>query len=175
MNRDNLLLVGVAVLALAAGMLLSRSRQPETVSSQDFQALDASFADVAAMPQALSQWQGKLLVINFWATWCPPCREEIPEFIRLQDAYRQQGLQVIGIALDDRQAVVEYVQAAGINYPVLVAGNDGSAYARKLGNVLNAVPFTVVIDRPGRVVHRHAGAVSGADLRDAIAPLLVSP
>jgi thiol-disulfide isomerase/thioredoxin len=86
----------------------------------------AGCVDLAGKAQALRQWQGKVLVLNFWAPWCPPCREEIPDFIRLQERHGQAGLQFVGVALDDPDKVAAFVDETGINYPILLGGDAGA-------------------------------------------------
>lgn len=120
----------------------------------------------------VSEWRGKLLVINFWATWCPPCRKEIPDFIALQQQYADKGLQFVGIALEEKEPVVEYAAATKFNYPVLIGGNNGIALARQLGNAVDAVPYTIIADREGRIIYRHPGELSKEQLVGIITPLL---
>lgn len=120
----------------------------------------------------ISEWQGKILVINFWATWCPSCLKEIPGFVALQKQYADHSLQFIGIALEDKETVAEYIAANNVNYPILLAGDHGIALAHHLGNKANAVPYTLIVDRQGKIVHRHQGEFSKEQLVEAITPLL---
>jgi len=116
----------------------------------------------------LTEWQGKLIVINFWATWCPPCREEIPVFMALQDEHAGQGLQFIGIALQEADEVREYVAAMGINYPVLSGYREVIKLSEALGNYMGALPYTVIINRDGMVVFARAGPLDEATARSVI-------
>ena len=95
---------------------------------------DFSLMDVSGQSRNVSEWQGKVLVINFWATWCPPCLEEIPHFIKLQDKYGDQGLQFLGIALEDVDDVMNFANKLGINYPLLVGEQEVIKLGVKLGN-----------------------------------------
>ncbi len=120
----------------------------------------------------VSEWQGKILVINFWATWCPPCRKEIPEFVALQEQYGDKGLQFVGIAIEDREPVSEYLNTIKINYPILIGGDKGIALAQQLGNIINAVPFTIVVNPQGQVIHRQPGEFSREKVLEIISPLM---
>ncbi len=93
------------------------------------------------------------MVLDFWATWCPPCKKEIPDFIELQKQYGSQGVQIVGIALDQPDKVSEFVQQNGVNYPILL-GND--AITAKYGGI-DGIPTTFVIDKQGKIVNRFEG------------------
>jgi len=108
----------------------------------------------------IKEWDGKIIMLNFWATWCPPCKKEIPGFIELQKTYGRQGLQIIGIAVDDKEAVKEYAETTGINYPILVTGADGVQLAQRYGNVAGVLPYTVIINRAGEISSTIRGELS---------------
>ena len=112
--------------------------------------------DLAGAPRSLAELRGKVVLLDFWATWCAPCRQEIPEYIALQTRYAGDGLVVVGMSLDTLpvEAVREFVRKAGINYAVVVADSEiAEAYA------VEALPTTVLIDREGRIRHRKVGAM----------------
>ena len=119
-----------------------------------------------------SQWQGKVQIINFWATWCPPCKREIPILIELQDEYRAHGLQVIGIALDDIAPVKTYVEENGINYPILGGEQDVIEVAEQLGNNMGILPYTLVVDRAGNITFIRYGEVDKKTVESEIKALL---
>jgi thiol-disulfide isomerase/thioredoxin len=165
------LLIIAAVLALGGGILargfLSPVEKTSPTSLPDF-----NFPDVSGNQHNISEWQGKIRVINFWATWCPPCRKEIPEFIALQEQYAAYNLQFIGIAIDDQEPVEEYLASTKINYPILIGGITGIALAHQLGNSIDAVPFTLVVNRQGQIIHQQPGEFSREQIMKIITPLL---
>jgi thiol-disulfide isomerase/thioredoxin len=122
--------------------------------------------------QPFEQWRGKVLVVNFWATWCMPCREEIPGFIRFQDRYRDAGVQFVGVAIDQKQRVTPYAKEMGINYPLLVGGLETMEFSRQLGNRHGVLPFTLVLDRAGKVKTAEIGILKADKLESLLKPLL---
>jgi thiol-disulfide isomerase/thioredoxin len=132
----------------------------------------ASFPDLAGKAQPLANWRGKVLVLNFWATWCPPCRQEIPDFVAVANAYRGKDLAIVGIALDERDPVVAFAKEFGIGYPMLLGGDAGYGFAEQLGNRSSSIPFTVIIDRQGQVAYVALGAVRRAELEKQVDKLL---
>lgn len=120
----------------------------------------------------VSEWDGQVLLINFWATWCPPCKKEMPAFIELQEQYGEQGFKVVGIALDDLQSVQDFSDTIGVNYPLLIAEYDGIDLSRSYGNHVGALPFSAFVDRQGKVISTHMGELSKAQVEDIIKPLL---
>ena len=168
------LLAIATVTLIAAGMYMISTGN--TSKGSDKSAAEAIFAasfhDLQGKPQALSQWRGKILVVNFWATWCPPCIAEIPEFIQAQKQYGEQGVQFIGIAIDKKDKVQTFAQDTGMNYPVLLSELDGMDLARQLGNADSGLPFSVIIDRNGKVVSTKLGKLSREKLEYLIKSLL---
>jgi thiol-disulfide isomerase/thioredoxin len=132
----------------------------------------ASFYDLQEKVQPLAQWQGKVMVVNFWATWCPPCIAEIPEFIKLQKKYGKQGVQFIGIAIDQKSKVQTFADEVGMNYPVLLGDLAGIDLARRIGNVQGGLPYTVIVERSGKIVTTQLGTLSTEKLEGIIKPLL---
>ncbi len=124
--------------------------------------------DLDGNPWRTEEWRGKVMVVNFWATWCPPCRREMPLFVRLDEKLRDRGVLFVGVAIDDPQKVRDFVDTYGIEFPILLGQEKGIELARRLGNRLDALPFTVVTDRKGRIHLRRAGEMTERTL----APLL---
>ncbi len=127
-----------------------------------------SFGDLSGRERHMSEWAGNLIVVNFWATWCPPCRKEIPGFITLQERYAGDRVQFIGIALDRTEAVRDYAEEAGINYPLLIGEETVAWYMRALGNTIGALPFSAVISRDGRVLATHHGEWAAEEIDGVI-------
>jgi thiol-disulfide isomerase/thioredoxin len=105
----------------------------------------------------INEWDGQIILLNFWATWCPPCLSEIPGFMELQTQYGEQGFQVIGIAVDDEEAVRQYVSESKMNYPVIAAEFEALELSSRYGNRMGAVPYSVIINRNGEISDRITG------------------
>lgn len=169
-RREALILTGVAVGAAALGgivgvvALQSRSGVAELLAS--------SFPDRSGEQHRLLEWQGRVLVCNFWATWCAPCREEMPLLDALQAQQAKNGVQVVGIAVDNAANVGEFLKNTHIGYPLLIADAMGIELMRRLGNSAGVLPFTVLLDRRGRLAERKLGPYSAKDLQKAVAGLL---
>ncbi len=157
----------VAALSLAAGFMLSPGLRPGPV---DVSAVFAArLPDLSGQPQPIEQWRGKVLVVNFWATWCPPCLEEIPEFVRMQARLGDQGLQFVGIAIDRPDSVAAFARSHRINYPILLGDLAAMHLAKAAGNERGGLPFTLVIDRDGAVLSQHYGGLT----EDALLPIVM--
>lgn len=130
---------------------------------------DFSLTDLSGNTLDLASYRGKVVLLDFWATWCVPCREEIPHFVELQDKYRDAGLAVIGISVDDEVAPVrEYYRTLRMNYPVAMGD---AALAARYGGVLG-VPIAFIIDREGRIQRKHAGQTDAAVFERDVTELL---
>lgn len=128
----------------------------------------ASFPDLAQKTVALADYRGKPLIVNFWARWCAPCRDEIPELRAVWQANRAKGLTVVGIGLEDNQpSVHDFVKAYEMDYPVLLAKAQGIELMKALGNARAGLPFTLAVDRQGKVVMHKLGKASRADIEAA--------
>jgi thiol-disulfide isomerase/thioredoxin len=179
-SQQILLYAGVALLAVASGFLLRghlMDRSPAEVPSDAANRgaeviLAASLPDLDDKNQALAQWRGKVMVVNFWASWCEPCRKEIPEFIQLQEKFGDKGLVFIGIAVDQKERAAAFSKNIGINYPVLVGDMKAMMLAEAAGNRQGALPFTVVIDRTGKITGTKLGSLSRSKLQSMFEPLL---
>lgn len=170
LGRREAIALGVAAVAAAATGMWWRARQAENGETQ---ALDAaSFADLSGRSRQVAEWRGSVVVVNFWATWCAPCREEIPMLREMRDKYREKGLEIVGIAIDLVAKVKEFAKETNISYPILMADAGGIDLLRKLGNAPGGLPYTVFLDRSGRIQRRKLGALRRQELEAWIAELL---
>jgi thiol-disulfide isomerase/thioredoxin len=161
----------IGLLALAGGIVLRYTLYPAPAAEAS-PLPEFTLPDLAGHNRSVREWKDKILIINFWATWCPSCREEMPDLVALQEQYAAQGVQVIGIALEDKAPVEEYLDFIKINYPTLIAGDQGMALASQLGNRAEAIPYTVVVDRQGVIRDRHLGKFSKPELAKIIEEML---
>jgi len=122
---------------------------------------------------SLAEWRGKVIVLNFWATWCSPCLYEIPDFVAYQKKYSIRGLQIIGVGLDEEKKLRNVQRTLGINYPILFADpKSDSGLMASWGNSSGVVPYSVVIDRDGRVAYTHHGLMNLETFNESVLPLL---
>ncbi len=163
----------VAAIAGFAGYYLSRANfGSEATELATQRLLLAPFKDLDGRAQTLSQRRGKVLVVNFWAPWCPPCREEIPELQKIQRRYATKGVEIVGIALDNASNVRNFAIEMNIDYVLLIAGVEALGLTKELGNAAEVLPFTVVLDREAKLAYAHAGALTQAKLDPVLQVLL---
>lgn len=171
-------LVTIAVLAVAALLGLAARQYiaapaAGTLPSGSTQALfAASFPDAAGRQQPLEQWRGKIIVLNFWATWCPPCREEMPELSQLQRQYRDQGVMVVGISTETLPQIRDFAQTMQVGYPLLAGDMQAMELSTSLGNDKSVLPYTVLIDANGQVAETYFGRISKSLLEQKLQSML---
>ncbi len=174
--------VAVAAIAAAAGFLVYRyavvmprtaaetsvapaaSQASGSESAEQEGALpttlpEFTLGDLSGTPRSIRSWPGKSMIVNFWATWCAPCRREIPLLRELQKQHGAEGFQIVGVAVDIREDVVKYAQEIGIDYPVLIGEQDGIDAVNTFGQGSIGFPFTVFTDNQGRIVLFHLGEI----------------
>ena len=163
------IVAGVALVALAAGVYVSQtgSRDPPAAAL-----LGLSLPDIDGREQRLDQWKGKVLVVNFWATWCEPCRKEMPDFVRAQADSGDKGLQFVGIAIDQPDKIRQFSKELKLNYPSLVGGYGALELSKTFGNTLMALPFTLILDRNGKVAYAQMGPLKPGNLDAIVGKLL---
>jgi len=128
--------------------------------------------DMQGQLRNIDEWNGKVVLVNFWATWCPPCKKEMPAFMQAYKQYKEQGFEIIGIALDDVDSVQNFIDVLDVNYTIMAAEHKGLELSRIYGNRIGALPFSVFIDRDGIIKLTHAGELSKQQVEDIIRPLL---
>ncbi|EUJ09263.1 Peroxiredoxin [Methylophilaceae bacterium 11] len=132
----------------------------------------ASFPNEHGENKPLNAYQGKIVVLNFWATWCEPCREEMPELSALHEAYANKNVVVLGIAIDDVNAINEFTKQTQVKYPLFAADMTGMELASNLGNNKGVLPYTVIIKADGTVHKTYFGRISKDLLEKSLLPLL---
>lgn len=167
-----LVIAAVAAGAAVAGYAVNAWWRVGSRSEAAGAVMSARLTDLHGKTLSISEWRGRVLVVNFWATWCAPCREEIPVFVRLQQKHQARGLQFVGVAIDQRDQVERFARDFAMNYPVLLGGIDMVDLSRRAGNRLGALPFTIVMDRTGAIVSIEVGVVKEARLEAMIQALL---
>lgn len=155
-------LAAVGTAALAAGAWLAWRRLQPAEPTPGFWSLAFDAPDGSRI--ALADWQGRPLILNFWATWCPPCVREMPLLARAHAGLRSRGITLAGIAVDGAAPVREFLARQPVPYPIALAGFDGTALAARLGNRRGGLPFTVAIGRDGQVALRKLGELHEDDL-----------
>lgn len=166
----------VGVVAMLAGTALwLATRAPSTpapVAALSPGALMAAgFVDLQGRHRSLAEFQGKVVVLNFWATWCAPCREEMPGFERLQAQWRDRGVQFVGISSEEPAKVAAFAKTLAITYPLWTGGDEVAEVSRRLGNDRSVLPHTVLLDRGGTVKAIKVGAYPENQLRDILASI----
>ena len=169
MHRTRVLVLAVAILATGAGFFAYRATLSDrSVAEAVAELMRLRLPDISGKEQSLAQWRDKVLIVNFWATWCEPCREEVPVLLRVQARHASNGVQIVGISIDSVDKVRQFAIEYRIGYPLVVGSMDIIDLTRRLGNKAAGLPYTVVLDRSGRVVKTHLGGISEFELESAI-------
>ncbi len=177
-SRSRLLILcaGVALMVAILLAAVTHFAQPAHMENPAGAVSDslfaAQFSDANGNMQPLAQWRGRVLIVNFWASWCPPCREEMPELSQLQDKYRDRGVVVLGISTDDAAKMQQFAREAPVSYPLLAGDAAGLDLATTMGNDRDVLPYTVILRRDGSVAINHFGRIDSLELESALAPLL---
>jgi thiol-disulfide isomerase/thioredoxin len=169
------LFAAVGAAALLAGVFLwhfgnprpsptAAAPAPAVVAIAPAALFAATFRDAAGHPRSLGQFEGKTLVLNFWATWCEPCRAEMPAFNRLHERWAPRGVQFLGLSDEPDEKAQRFGQSMGIEYPLWTGGDEVADLSRRLGNRQGGLPHTVILDGTGRVVAQKVGPYTEAEL-----------
>ncbi|MFJ2989793.1 TlpA disulfide reductase family protein [Collimonas sp. NPDC087041] len=173
MKRNILIFVPIAILFCAIGIYFGVQRHtpaaPENAAVANL--FTQSMPDASGKASSLAQWQGKPLIVNFWATWCAPCVEEMPELNALQAEIASKNIQIIGIGIDSQDNIAQFAEKYKISYPLYVAGSGATALLRQFGNQAGGLPFTVLIGRDGAVKKVYLGSIKFDEIRKDLALL----
>ena len=171
MNRRQwIVIAGVSVMALLTGIFTSQwISQSGLASDPSIKAFFAnSWQSADGKPVNTEKWQGKVLVVNFWASWCPPCVEEMPALDQVSKEYASKNVLFVGIGIDSPSNIREFLQKTPVSYPIVIGGLEGSNLAKQMGNTQGALPYTVVINPSGKSTFTKLGKISEDELKKAI-------
>jgi len=176
MKPGNAVLIAAALCSALLGIAFSVHQHSQQNADKlvTSQFLSSTLNDATGSPQALSRWAGKPLLLNFWAPWCPPCVEEMPELSALQIELGAANIQFIGIGLDSQESIRQFSSRFGISYPLYVAGAHGAELSAQFGNRSGGLPFSVLIGQDGRILKTWLGRLQMPELRKDLAACLNS-
>ncbi len=161
-----LLLAGAGAGAALVGGALAWRRSPANAPSPAAEAFwSRRFAGIDGQELDVARWRGKPLLLNFWATWCPPCVKELPEINQFHGEAKAKGWQVLGLAVDQAEPVRAFLKKTPLDFPIALAGPQGLALARDLGNPAGGLPFSVVFNEQGEISWRRMGVSRLEELR----------
>ena len=171
MNRRQWIMIGgISLLALLAGVFSSQWISQTGLASDP--SIKAFFANPWQMPDGKpansENWRGKVLVVNFWASWCPPCVEEMPALDRIAQEYASKNVLIVGIGIDSPSNIREFLQKTPVSYPIVLGGLEGSNLSKQMGNTQGALPYTVVVNSKGKSIYTKLGKISEEELKKAI-------
>jgi peroxiredoxin len=172
-SRSNWLILGLAVLAAAVGGYAEHRRQlpapaDTALLGQSVPALTLS--DLAGQPHRLSDYRGRRVLLNLWASWCVPCRDEMPALTKAQAKFGEHGAIVVGIAMDEPARARAFLAAHPVNYPILLGRLDAPSTSRRLGNRDEVLPYSVLLDGHGRILATRRGTLDARQLEAWLAP-----
>lgn len=173
MKKNAILFSGVAILFAVFGIFFANQRlSPVPAQSSAVGTfLSQTMKDADGQEQHLDQWKDRTLIVNFWATWCAPCVDEMPELSALQQEIAAQNIQILGIGIDSASNIADFARKYRISYPLYVGGINGSELSRALGNQGGGLPFTVIIGRDGQVKKAYLGRLKMEELRKSLSGL----
>lgn len=169
--------ISLVIVALVLWLFFGYNNSPE----QDYETVNKShivkrqnfvLPDLNGQEQEFSQWNDKVVLLNFWATWCPPCRKEIPDFIDVYKQYKDKDFIIVGVGTDSPQKIARFVKKLAIPYPILVGGQKSKQVYYQYGNHSGALPYSILIDKNGVIRYRAGGLISKQKLIAQISPLL---
>jgi thiol-disulfide isomerase/thioredoxin len=169
-RRQWIMIGGISLLALLAGVFSSQWISQTGLASDP--SIKAFFANPWQTPDGKpsnsENWRGKVLVVNFWASWCPPCVEEMPALDKMAQEYASKNVLIVGIGIDSPSNIREFLQKTPVSYPIVIGGLEGSNLSKQMGNTQGALPYTVVINAKGKSIYTKLGKISEEELKKAI-------
>lgn len=171
MKKLTIVIIALILLATVGAVYRYFFQGAQTTNKATETLFAATFPDERGQPHALNQYKGKTIVLNFWATWCEPCREEMPELSSLHEAGKNKNIVVLGIAIDDADAINDFTKETKVSYPLLVADMQGMEIANNLGNDKGVLPYTLIIDTDGRIAKTYFGRVTKPMLEETLLKL----
>ncbi len=171
MNRRQWIMIsGISLLALAAGVFSSQWISQTGLASDP--SIKAFFANPWQTPDGKSanteNWRQKVLIVNFWASWCPPCVEEMPALDKIAQEYASKNVLIVGIGIDSPSNIRQFLEMTPVSYPIVIGGLEGSNLSKQMGNTQGALPYTVIINQKGKAIYTKLGKISEEELRKAI-------
>jgi len=180
MSLTKKLIVSIITLAMITSLWLIFNQNYKLIN-EDSEVISMSHSvkrqnftlpDLNGQQQSFSQWNNKVVLLNFWATWCPPCRREMPDFIDVYNENKDKDFIVVGVGTDDKQKIAEFVKKLGVTYPILAGGRSAMQVSYQYGNKSGALPYSIIIDKQGIIRYRAGGLISRKKLLQQIEPLL---
>jgi len=169
-RRQWIMIGGISLLALLAGVFSSQWISQTGLASDP--SIKAFFANPWQTPDGKSanseNWRQKVLVVNFWASWCPPCVEEMPALDKIAQEYASKNVLIVGIGIDSPSNIRQFLEMTPVSYPIVIGGLEGSNLSKQMGNTQGALPYTVIINQKGKAIYTKLGKISEEELRKAI-------
>jgi thiol-disulfide isomerase/thioredoxin len=164
------IITGMSLVGLAAGLITASWIYRDGTASEE--SVAALLANSWTKPDNTvvntAEWQNRVLVVNFWASWCPPCVEEMPALSDLQDEFASKNVLFVGIGIDTPSNIRQFLETTLVSYPIVMGGLQGSKIGKALGNTQGALPYTVVINTKGKVTNTKLGKINEDELRKQI-------
>ena len=171
MNRRQwIVITAISLLALLAGVVSSHWISQTGLASDP--SIKAFFANAWQTPEGKpansEDWRNKVLVVNFWASWCPPCVEEMPALNKIAQEYADKNVLIVGIGIDSPSNIREFLEKTPVSYPIVIGGLEGSNLSKQMGNTQGALPYTVIINPQGKSIYTKLGKINEDDIKKAI-------